>query len=411
VDSSLDVARRALPAALAGAVAFVVACALPQIGLLQHGQSADVALYQHYGDQILSGRIPYRTFFVEYPPASLLVFALPSLLPAGDYTSAFQVLMAACALGGIGAVAMILSLCSVSRTYLWAGTLFTALSPLVMGRTYLDRYDAFPIFLLLAALLAMGLGRERFGLVTLGAGTCAKVFPIVALPLFLLRMSLRGPGMIRRGLVTFGVTCVVILLPFVILGPGGARFTTKIALIRPTQIESLGGSIAFAANRAGILHVTTHDSYGSKNVFGTGVWAISLLSAILLGGALLLTWHAFARSERSYPRLAAATFASVAAFIAFGKVLSPQYLIWLVPLAPLALGRRSAILSCSLLVGALGLTRHWFPGKFSELGHLGTENWVVLARNGVLVALFVVAYLSVRAGRYQITKSPETVRR
>ncbi len=390
--------RRAIPAALAGALAFSVACALPRIGLLQDGQAADVALYQQYGDQILSGSIPYRSFFVEYPPASLIVFALPSLLPAADYTTAFQLLMAVCAVGAIASVAAILALGQAPVRGIWAGTLFAALSPLLMGRTYLDRYDAFPVLLLMSGLVLVGLDRQRLSLVALAAGTCAKVFPVVAVPAFLIRLGLQGRTAVRRGILVFVATCVVIVIPFIILGPGGARFTTKVALIRPTQVESIGASIAFLADRLGVIHVTTRTTYGSKNVFGTGVWIIALGCAIALAVALALTWLAFARSDRSYPRLAAATLASVAAFVAFGKVLSPQYLIWLIPLAPLALGRRHAISGCALLAAALALTRHWFPGRLSELASLGGESWVVLARNSLLIALFSVAYLSVRSG-------------
>ncbi len=371
---------------------------LPRIGLFQGGQAADVALYQQYGDQIVSGTIPYRSFFVEYPPGSLVVFALPSLLPSADYTTGFQLLMASFAVGAIAAVAVILSLAGASPRGIWAGALFTALAPLLMGRTYLDRYDAFPTFLLMAALVCVGLGRERLGLVSLAVGTCAKIFPIVALPAFLLRLAERGRASVRRGIVAFVVTCAVIALPFVILGPGGARFTTKVALVRPTQVESLGASLAFLGDRLGVMEITTRTTYGSKNVFGSGVWVISVGVALALVAALALTWVAFARSDRSYGRLAAATLASVAAFVAFGKVLSPQYLIWLIPLAPLALGKRHAIAACGLLAGALALTRHWFPGRLSELAALDTESWVVMTRNGLLVALFAIAYLSLRSG-------------
>ena len=94
--------------------------------------------------------------------------------------------------------------------------------------------------------------------------------------------------------------------------------------MRPTQVESLGGSLAFLADRTGLVDVTTRTTYGSKNVFGSGVWLIAVACALALAAALVLTWHRFAKSDRSYPRLAAATLASVAAFVAFGKVLSPR---------------------------------------------------------------------------------------
>ena len=91
-------------------------------------------------------------------------------------------------------------------------------------------------------------------------------------------------------------------------------------------------------------------------------------------------------------------------------MLSPQYLIWLIPLAPLALGRY-VVPVCATLLCALGCTRYWFPSRFSEVAHLQSEGWVVLIRNLLLVALFSLAYASLRQGGAQITKSPTVERR
>ena len=61
-----------------------------------------------------------------------------------------------------------------------------------------------------------------------------------------------------------------------------------------------------------------------------------------------------------------ASAAAVATMVALGKVFSPQYLIWLVPLVPLVRGRRG-ILACALLFCALGLTQTWFPAHYWPL--------------------------------------------
>ena len=44
------------------------------------------------------------------------------------------------------------------------------------------------------------------------------------------------------------------------------------------------------------------------------------------------------------------------------------------------------------------MTRHWFPGRLSELAHLQNESWVVVMRNAALVAVFAVAYLQYSLG-------------
>ena len=87
--------------------------------------------------------------------------------------------------------------------------------------------------------------------------------------------------------------------------------------------------------------------------------------------------------------------AAVVAFVALGKVLSPQYLIWLLPLVPLVGGRRG-IRAVALLAVACVLTQLWFPFRYWQLVAPlitpGAEpdalaSWLVLARDLVLLAL------------------------
>lgn len=369
-----------------------------------------MVLYQQYGDQFLNGRIPYRDFFVEYPPGALLVFVLPALGPAAHYTTLFQLQMALLGAVAIASLALVLTLTTTSRARVYGGVAFAALAPLVLGRTLLDRFDLWPTALLLAALAAIGVGAVRIAFGTLSLGTCAKIFPVVALPPFVAWTRRHRPAEARHGLVTFAVVAAVVLLPFLLLGPGGIRFSTKVGIVRPTQVESLGGSIAFVLDRIGVLDVGTANEYGSQNVYGPGVKLIGLVMLAALLAGVAACWLAFARGERDFARLAAATLAATAAFVAFGKVLSPQYLIWLIPLAPLARGRY-ALATCATLLGALACTRYWFPSRYSEVVHLQSEAWVVAVRNLLLVALFALAYASLRQGGDQMTKSPTTVRR
>ena len=52
----------------------------------------------------------------------------------------------------------------------------------------------------------------------------------------------------------------------------------------------------------------------------------------LQAAALLALWIWFAARPRSNRDLVSASAGAVAIFVAFGKVLSPQFLIWLIPL-------------------------------------------------------------------------------
>jgi len=81
-------------------------------------------------------------------------------------------------------------------------------------------------------------------------------------------------------------------------------------------------------------------------------------------------------------------------------VLSPQFLIWLIPLVPLIGGRRGLAAS-GLLAAALVLTQIWFPFRYWELAlEFDTvASWLVLVRDLVLVALTVMLITRVRPAR------------
>ncbi len=139
----------------------------------------------------------------------------------------------------------------------------------------------------------------------------------------------------------------------------------------------------------------------------TGMTAAMLLRSIALfvvaglmeigGGYLVWLWLREGRGPIEPERLIRYAAATVLAFVALGKVLSPQFLIWLVPLVPLVAGRRGLAAS-ALLAAALVLTQLWFPSRYWEYagGLDGTLTALVLARDLVLVAALVVLVVPLR---------------
>ena len=75
----------------------------------------------------------------------------------------------------------------------------------------------------------------------------------------------------------------------------------------------------------------------------------------------------------------------------FGKVLSPQFLIWLVPLVALVRGRRG-LAAGSVLVACMVLTQIWFPYRYWRLAldFDPAASWLVLVRDLGLVALLAI---------------------
>jgi hypothetical protein len=106
-----------------------------------------------------------------------------------------------------------------------------------------------------------------------------------------------------------------------------------------------------------------------------------------------------------------AAAAAVTAYVAFNRVLSPQYIVWLIPLVPLVAGV-PGIAATALLFAACGLTMTWFPGRFWHLVHVSPVSWFVLARNVALVMVFVAVarplLQSMRPAERPVSRGRET---
>jgi hypothetical protein len=363
--------RHGVEAALLGCLLFAAACALPGIGLFRGHLGTSV--FQNYGDRVLSGGVPYRDFSLEYPPGALPAFVLPSFGPARDYDTWFMGFQAAC---GLACVALV-GLWTRSR----AAAAYCALAPLALGPLTLHRYDLWAAVLATAGTVALVAGRGRLGIAALGAGAAAKIFPVALLPLALIHVGRRHAV---RALAWFTATLLVVVGPFLVLGAGGVRFSIDRQLGRALQIETLGSSALLFLHEAG--------SHAPRVVFGRGSWnlsgglpsALAALSTVLQLAALVAVWALYARGPRTPERFLTASAAAVAAWIVFGKVLSPQFLVWLVPLVALLRARGFAL----LLLAALGLTQAIYPGRYDELVSLQSLPVALLAaRNALLLAL------------------------
>ena len=83
-----------------GVAIFLAAWGTLHYGFYTHRLLLDTPIYEHYGDATLRGEVPYRDFAIEYPPAALPVFVLPSAVAGkghfGTYTRLFEGLMGLC---------------------------------------------------------------------------------------------------------------------------------------------------------------------------------------------------------------------------------------------------------------------------------------------------------------------------
>jgi hypothetical protein len=118
-------------------------------------------------------------------------------------------------------------------------------------------------------------------------------------------------------------------------------------------------------------------------------------------------WILFVRGPASRDRFLCGCAAALVAFIAFGKVLSPQFMIWLIPVVPLigasqsdshSDSHRRGVVAAVLLAIALVLTQLWFPYRYWQLAlHFGAlQSWLVLARDLALLVLLTVVATGLR---------------
>jgi uncharacterized membrane protein len=385
-------------AAIALATIFLAAWAAIHFGFYAREQIVDIPVYEKYGEAMLAGEVPYRDFEVEYPPLALPVFALPAVGERG-FRQQFEWLMAFCgclmiAFSVLGARALAVD---------FRALLVLAVSPLLLGSVMLTRFDLWPAALTAGALAALLSDRLRVGHVVLGAAIAAKLYPAVLLPLAVVyAWRRRGRREALVCLVLAGVVVAAVYAPFLAIAPGDTLSSVGRQLSRPLQIESLGAAVLHATHQAFGTQLEMQSSHGSQNLVGDAPNVMAVLLSIAQVATVVWLLVRFARGAATPGRLAAHAAAVLVAFVALGKVLSPQFLIWLLPVVPLA-RLRSANL---LLASALVVTQLWFPFRYWDLAldFDPLASWLVVARDLVLVALLVLVAKGARDAREMLVR-------
>ena len=391
--------------ALAAGVLFLAAWAGLHTGWYERDQIVDTPVYEGYGNAIESGKVPYRDFRLEYPPGALPAFAVPSLATRGRaparYRSAFEAAMVTCGLAALVFAALALGAAGAGLRRAMAALAFSALAPLLLGSVVLSRFDLWPAAAVAAALAALAAARPKLGLALLGAAVAIKLYALAIVPVAVAYVWRRAGRRVALQAAAIGAGVVAAAyLPFLLLSPGGVGWSLGRQLGRPLQIESLGASILLGLHHVAGLRVEWASGHGSQNLVGTGPDAVAALQSLLQVAVLVAIWVAFARGPSTSDRLLRYAAAALVAFVALGKVLSPQFLIWLLVPVALVAGRRG-VAGAVLLGLACLLTQLWFPYRYWELvfDFDGLASALVLARNLVLVALLAVLVLPPRASR------------
>ena len=368
---------------------------------LEKGLLSDVGGYQERAAAIRAGAVPYRDFAFEYPPAALPPMLLAAYM-SWSYATSFAVLMGVCGAGCIAAAALALRAVDAGTDRTWAALLAIGVAPLVLGSLFDTRFDLWPTLLAVGGLAAVVRERPVLSGALLGLGFAAKLWPAALVPIALVylwrRKGRRGALVHAAAFVGVAAAC---FLPFAIIAPDGLRGMFADQLDRPLQVESLGAGVLMAAQHLGMRPLTTISTHGAQALSGRGAGLAADLSTVLEVVTVVAIWILFARRRNpDGEAVLLAAAATVAALVAFDRVLSPQYLIWMVPFIPLVRGARGLYASGVLFL-ALGLTQTWFPQHYWSLAsdHAPPWSWYLLARDLALVAIAVVLLLELSRAR------------
>lgn len=199
------------------------------------------------------------------------------------------------------------------------------LSPtvIVLG---MQNWELWTLPLVAAGMAAAAGGRPLRAGAWFGLGAAVKWWPaLLVLPLLAGPWAVRGAGRLGRaapGLVAAG-TWTVVQLPAVIAAPARWWQALEFHLTRQPNPDSAVSAVAELGRRL-------HPSAFWQGPFGPLASVVTL--ALLAGGVALVVW----RLARGRAAPADAALALVTAFLLTSKVLSPQFVLWLVPLAVLA---------------------------------------------------------------------------
>ncbi|MBT2399976.1 glycosyltransferase family 87 protein [Streptomyces sp. ISL-100] len=345
--------------------------------------TSDVSvIYQGWYEVLRTGTFPLDDITWQYPPAAALAILSPALLPFLGYATAFFVL--ACLADAL-VTGLLLYAGQRPGKRLAGAWVWVAGVPL-LGPTAYARYDVMVTAVAVAALLA-GARHPRVMGALAGFGALLKVWPVL-----LLVGTVRGRGT-RTAWTAAAAAGAGLVVLFCATMPGALAFLT-FQRDRGTEVESLGALVFHVARHFG-WEGEVLLNYGSVEFVGPYVPMVSTaamgLTAVAFGWLLLWRLRA-GRFRASTPCDAA--FAAVLLFTTTSRVISPQYLLWLVGLAAACLVFRGSRMDrpAQLVLAATGVTLLEFPVWFS---HVVTSDalglLLLVVRNGLLVAAMLMA--------------------
>jgi uncharacterized membrane protein len=327
--------------------------------------SDEVPLFGIYG--LDKGAVPYLDVRVEYPvltgafiegAAVLGRFydgatsgstVLPHVPPVETYTVLTCLLLSLCAFVVTRAVL------GLSGRRPWDAAM-VGLSPVLLVYAF-NNWDLLAVALSTLAMFAWARRWPVAAGILLGLAVAAKFYPLLILGALLL-LCLRA-GQLRvwtRTAIAATLAWLVVDVPVAVLAPDNWAWFFVFSRERPANPETVWNILIYLSGGRAF------DGPLSPGQVPSVLNAVVTVLLVVFG--LLVAWLVFRAPIR--PRVAQVSFLLVAGFLELNKVWSPQYALWLLPLAVLARPRWR-----SLLLWQLSEALVWM---MTMLNYLGTAN-------------------------------------
>jgi hypothetical protein len=287
--------------------------------------------------------VPWRDFFVEYPPAMII----PALAPA-IFTSNWDVYFVLFNLEM--EIALTLAVWLVvnagDRLRLGAGsdTLAHAiLLTLALGAVAVRRYDPCVALAIAASVRELARGKPALSGVALGIATALKGVPILLAPIFAIYALSRGDrGGLARGAAGCALTIGLCGLAYAAIAGPHVWDAFAYHHARPLGIGTVYAGLLMLAGNFDPAIVSFEFAYGSYSLVSPVEPVLRAFATVLMIAGVSVSWfYAYRRltsARDDADRLLAVVASSLVCLIAFmtlGKFVSSQYCVWLIPLAAL----------------------------------------------------------------------------
>jgi len=357
-------------------------------------QISDVPVYQRAYEKIANGEFPYRDFTIEYPPGAVGLFWFNGILP-GPYATTFATLMLGALIAAVVGVTLTAKALGFSpwRQAIAGGVV--ALSPVLLGHLLTSRFDLVVAALIAWMLWAAVTDRWTLAWVLLAVAILVKLVPLAFIPVLLIvHWRRHGWPSVGRGVSWCAGIVAVGIVPLVLAAPSGMWSTIAYHLDRPLQLEATGSAYLMSLRIMAGASLAVESSFGSQGLSGENPQYVATISTIVLVALIaVIAWQVWRLVQRNTAAtdgvlLVAGIAATCVALLVAGKVLSPQFLVWILPGAVLIAGRygRAAL---AVAVASLLVTQAYFPVLYWYIVALQTPEMLILITRDVLLIVLL----------------------